>query len=120
MVGELNKADLAKFMITHAQVSPPHIGSIEFCPVIPKTIWRNGRRIRNGQKARAVQEIYCYQAKFVASELSPEQHLSIAFLCRKEGLTGLGAASRPPSSRFALDSESINEGANNRTSMSLH
>ena len=112
MVGELNKADLAKFMITHAQVSPPHIRPIEFCPVIPKTIWRNGRRIRNGQK-----EIYCYQAKFVPSELSPGQHLSIASLCRKEGLTGLGAASRPPSSRFALDSESINEGANNRSSM---
>jgi hypothetical protein len=43
MVGELNKADLAKFMITHAQVSPPHIGSIEFCPIIPKTIFTEKR-----------------------------------------------------------------------------
>jgi len=57
--------------------------------------------------------------KFFTSELSSEQHSSPASLGRKESLTSLNAAaSRPPSSRFSLDS--IDEGANNRTSTSLN
>jgi len=57
--------------------------------------------------------------KFFAPELSSEQQPSPASLGRKESLTSLdAAASRPPSSRFSLDS--IEEGAGNRTSTSLN
>ena len=58
------------------------------------------------------------RTKSFTSELSSEQHSSRASLGRKESLTGLDAASRPPSSRFSLDSS--DEGANNRSSTSLN
>ena len=62
------------------------------------------------------------RAKLLTPELSSEQHPSPASLDRKESLTSLDTASRPPSSRFSLDSidEGAGAGANNRSSTSLN
>jgi hypothetical protein len=60
------------------------------------------------------------RAKLLTPELSSEQHPSPASLGRKESLTSLDTASRPPSSRFSLDSIDESAGAYNRTSTSLN
>jgi len=58
------------------------------------------------------------RAKFFTSEPSSEWRSSRASLGRKESLKSLDATSRPPSSRFSLDS--MDEGVNNRASTPLN
>ena len=58
-------------------------------------------------------------AKYSTSETPPEWHPSPSSPSHKDGLTShLDSASRPPSSRFSLDS--TDEGKNNRTNASLN